>query len=113
MKPNLRADLTERLVGLYKLIIDFQMQSVLRFYRSRTKNFFRGTINYDSWDKKLQNITDGDAALVSKFETAISASSLQALKPRALLLGDCILDLLGARGTYKIRRQQLQSHDEE
>ena len=35
-------------MGLYKLIIDFQGQSVLRFYRSRTKNFFRGTINYDN-----------------------------------------------------------------
>ena len=84
IKPNLKADLTERLVGLYKLIIDFQVQSVLRFYRSRTKNFFRGTINYDSWDKKLQNIMDGDAALVSKFETAISGSSLQALKKLTL-----------------------------
>jgi hypothetical protein len=47
MKSNLRADLTDRLVDLYKLIIDFQVQTVLRFYRSRTKNFFRGTINYD------------------------------------------------------------------
>jgi hypothetical protein len=80
MKPDLKADFTERLVGLYKLIIDFEVQSVLRFYRSRTKNFFRGTINYDGWDKKLQDIKDDNAALVSKFETAISGSSLQELK---------------------------------
>src|ERR1700733_2056668 len=84
MTPNLKVDLPERLVCLYKLIIDFQVQSVLRFYRSRTKNFFRGTINYDNWDKKLQDIMDGDAALISKFEMAISASSLQALKELAL-----------------------------
>jgi hypothetical protein len=84
MKPDLKTDLAERLMGLYKLIIDFQVQSVIRFYRSGTKNFFRGTINYDSWDEKLQDIMDGDAALVSKVGTAISGSSLQALKKLAL-----------------------------
>jgi DNA replication protein DnaC len=80
MKSDLRADLTERLMDLYKLIIDFQVQTVLRFYRSRTKNFFIGTINYDSWDKKLQDIKDGDKELVLKFEIAMSATSLDVLK---------------------------------
>lgn len=80
MKSDLKADLTERLVDLYKLIIDFQVQTVLRFYRSRTKNFFRGTINYDSWEEKLQHIKDSDKELVQKFETAISATSLGHLK---------------------------------
>jgi hypothetical protein len=80
MKSDLRADLTDRLVDLYKLIIDFQVQTVLRFYRSRTKNFFRGTINYDGWDKKLQDIKNGDKELVLKFETAMSATSLDVLK---------------------------------
>jgi hypothetical protein len=49
-KPDLKDDLTQRLADLYKLIIDFQVQSVIRFYRTRTKNFFRGAVNYDSWD---------------------------------------------------------------
>ena len=47
IEPDLKADLTERLVDLCKLIIDFQVRSVIRFYRSRTKNFFRGATNYD------------------------------------------------------------------
>jgi hypothetical protein len=34
IEPDLKADLTECLVDLYKLIIDFQVQSVIRFYRS-------------------------------------------------------------------------------
>ncbi|KAK4234131.1 WD40-repeat-containing domain protein [Achaetomium macrosporum] len=80
MKADLKADLSDRLVGLYKLIIDFQVQSVIRFYRSRTKNFFRGIIAYDGWEKKLQDIKDGDKELVSKLETAMSRTSLQALK---------------------------------
>ena len=83
MKADLKTDLTDRLVGLYKLIIDFQVQSVIRFYRSRTKNFFRGTINYDSWEKKLQDIKDGDKEFVSKLETAMSGTSLQELKKLA------------------------------
>jgi hypothetical protein len=83
MKADLKTDLTDRLVGLYKLIIDFQVQSVIRFYRSRTKNFLRGTINYDGWEKKLQDIKDGDKELVSKLETAMSGASLQELKKLA------------------------------
>jgi hypothetical protein len=83
LQPDLKADLTERLVGFYKLIIDFQLQTVLRFFRSRTKNFFRETINYDDWDKKIQNIKDIDKELVLKFEMAISATSLDALKDLA------------------------------
>jgi hypothetical protein len=34
IEPNLKADLTERLVDLYKLIIDFQVQSIIQFYHS-------------------------------------------------------------------------------
>lgn len=82
-KPDLKDDLTERLVDLYKLIIDFQVQSVIRFYRTQTKNIFRGAINYDGWDQKLQYIKDTDVALVSRFETTMSASRLQVLRDLA------------------------------
>ena len=83
MKAELKADLTERLVEFYKLIINFQVKSVIRFYQTRTKNFFRGTINYDGWDKKLQDIKECDAALFSKFGTAISGNNLQVLRELA------------------------------
>ena len=83
MKADLKADLTERLVALYKIVVDFQVRSVIRFYRSRTKNFFRGAINYDGWDKKLQEIKKLEAALSLKFETAISTNNLQALRELA------------------------------
>jgi hypothetical protein len=48
IKSDLRADLIDRLMDLYKLIIDFQIQTMLWFYHNRTTNFFKGTINYDS-----------------------------------------------------------------
>lgn len=41
MRPDLKVDLEERLVDLYKLIIDFQVQNILRFYRSRTKKLLQ------------------------------------------------------------------------
>jgi hypothetical protein len=80
MKSDLRNDLTTRLVDLYKLIIDFQLRSIIRFYRSRTKNFFRGAINYDGWEKRLVDIKKADAELNAKFETAMSGSSLEELR---------------------------------
>jgi hypothetical protein len=83
MKADLKADLTDRLMGLYKLIIDFQVQSVIRFYRSRTKNFVRGTINYDGWEEQLRGIKDSDNEFVSKVETAMSGTSLQEMKKLA------------------------------
>ncbi|KAK3934300.1 putative vegetative incompatibility protein [Diplogelasinospora grovesii] len=83
MELDLKADITERLMDLYELIIDFQIRSVIRFYRSRTKNFLRGTIDYDGWEKKLADIKRGDADLFSKFKVAMSGSSLQKLKELA------------------------------
>jgi hypothetical protein len=80
MTSELKADFTDRLIDLYKLIIDFQVQTVLRFYRSWTKDFFRGTVNYDGWNNKLRDIKESEKELVLKFETTISATSLDALK---------------------------------
>lgn len=42
------SSLTDGVTDLYKLIIEFQVESVIRFYRSRTKNYFRDTVNYDN-----------------------------------------------------------------
>lgn len=80
MKSDLRANLIECLVDLYKLIINFQVQTILQFYYSRTKNFFRGTINYNYQDKKLQDIKDNDKELILKVEIVISTTSLNKLK---------------------------------
>jgi hypothetical protein len=52
------------------------VQSVSQFYRSRTKNLFRGTINYDNWEKKLGEMRDNEAALISKFNVATSITHL-------------------------------------
>ena len=76
IEPDLKDSLESDLVDLYKLIIDFQVQSILRFYRSRIKNFFRGAINFDGWDKMLRDIKDSEAVLLRMLETAMSGTSL-------------------------------------
>lgn len=79
-KPDLGAELTSRLSQLYESIIKFQAQSVIHLYRSRTKNFFRGTINYDDWKGQLKSIKEDEKALEAKFAAAQSAQSLDTLK---------------------------------
>lgn len=74
-----KSELVDRLVDLYKFIIDFQVRSILRFYRSRTKNALRGSIKYDAWGRKLEDIQKADKDFIQKLNTAISGSSLQKL----------------------------------
>ncbi|KAL8296144.1 hypothetical protein RB600_001571 [Gaeumannomyces tritici] len=47
-----------RLVELYQAIIDFQAQSVLRFFRRRFANFLRGAVKWDSWEDMLEKIKE-------------------------------------------------------
>jgi hypothetical protein len=84
MEPCLKFDLTSRIIDLYKLIIDFQLQTVIRFYRNGTKNYFRSTINYDQWGEKLSSIKQNECELDKKFGMAISGAGLQKLKNLAL-----------------------------
>ncbi|KAF7172661.1 hypothetical protein CNMCM5623_004803 [Aspergillus felis] len=83
LEPDLKADLKKRVVHLYKLIIDFQVQSVIRFYRNRTKNYFRSVINYDNWSDQLKLLQEEETRLAEKFERALSATGVQQLKKLA------------------------------
>ncbi|KAL8382976.1 hypothetical protein RB595_006647 [Gaeumannomyces hyphopodioides] len=51
-----RDHLRSRLVELYQAIIDFQAQSVLRFFRRRFANFLRDAVKYDPWEDMLEKI---------------------------------------------------------
>ncbi|ELQ32321.1 hypothetical protein OOU_Y34scaffold01189g3 [Pyricularia oryzae Y34] len=46
--------LRELFIELYKAIIDFQAQSVLRFFRSRFSTFVRDIAKWDSWEEMIQ-----------------------------------------------------------
>ncbi|KAL8299133.1 hypothetical protein RB593_009145 [Gaeumannomyces tritici] len=51
-----RDHLRSRLLELYQAIIDFQAQSVLRFFRRRFANFLRDVVKYDPWEDMLEKI---------------------------------------------------------
>lgn len=83
IKPGLKANLTESVVDLYRLIIDFQVQSVIRFYRRGTKNYLRSVVNFDKWNDQLDHLTNEENKLKEKFDCALSGTSVQQLKKLA------------------------------
>ncbi|RWA10551.1 hypothetical protein EKO27_g4558 [Xylaria grammica] len=48
----------ERLVELYQAIIDFQAQSVMRFFRRRFSNLLRETVKWDPWEEMLKKVKE-------------------------------------------------------
>ncbi|KAL5090449.1 hypothetical protein Trisim1_004349 [Trichoderma cf. simile WF8] len=70
LKPDSKKDLSDRVVKLYKLIISFQARNILRFYGSRTNSFFLKDISYDDWDRRLQDIKDNSATIISNFSVS-------------------------------------------
>lgn len=57
-----------RIVDLYQHIIEFQLQSVLHFYRHRAKNVGRAIIGKDDWKEMLDQIKDLEASIHCDFE---------------------------------------------
>ncbi|KAJ5777332.1 NACHT-domain-containing protein [Penicillium odoratum] len=82
--PGLNGDmkdvLTTRIEHLYQLVIEFQLESVLRFYRTRTKNYLTAIVDYDQWDAKRSRIQKEESDLQLKLSNALSAESSGHLK---------------------------------
>ncbi|KAB8271069.1 WD40-repeat-containing domain protein [Aspergillus minisclerotigenes] len=69
----------EQVKGLYKLVIDYQVQSVMRFDRNPVKNYFRSVTDYDVWSDQLNTIKEEEKTLKMRFQVALSALSVQKL----------------------------------
>ncbi|KAB8210315.1 hypothetical protein BDV34DRAFT_209706 [Aspergillus parasiticus] len=69
----------EQVKGLYKLVIDYQVQSVMRFDRNPVKNYFRSVTDYDAWSDQLNTIKEEEKTLKMRFQVALSALSVQKL----------------------------------
>ncbi|KAI3335237.1 hypothetical protein F4824DRAFT_465195 [Ustulina deusta] len=55
---TVKREYEDRLVELYQAIIDFQAQSVMRFFRRRFSNWVRDTVKWDSWEEMLKKIKE-------------------------------------------------------
>ena len=79
MTPGLKNELANDMRDLYKLVIDFQVQSVLRFYRGSTENYLKDFSSYDDWSGKLQTLKEKETTVGKNMEKSLSAGSLQKL----------------------------------
>ncbi|KAJ5976249.1 NACHT-domain-containing protein [Penicillium waksmanii] len=79
-RTALDEDLFRRVAGFYKMVTEFQIQSILWFYRHGVKNYFRAVINYDEWDRKLRFVKNEQQELGSKLEKVLFLSSSNHLR---------------------------------
>ncbi|GAB1194356.1 hypothetical protein APSETT444_003601 [Aspergillus pseudonomiae] len=77
--PGVKAQLKEQVKGLYKLVIDYQVQSVMRFHRNPTKDYFRSVTDWDGWSEQLTTIKEEEKTLTMRFQGALSGLNVQKL----------------------------------
>ncbi|KAB8248654.1 hypothetical protein BDV35DRAFT_403213 [Aspergillus flavus] len=77
----------EQVKGLYKLVIDYQVQSVMRFDRNPAKNYFRSVTDYDAWSDQLNTIKEEEKTIKMRFQVALSGLGVQKLNDLELEAG--------------------------
>ncbi|KAJ5939665.1 hypothetical protein N7466_002799 [Penicillium verhagenii] len=80
LHPALRFDLAKRVEHLYQLVTEFELESVLRFYRTRTRNYFTAVVDYYQWETKRIRIEKYETDLHLELSDALSAESAGYLK---------------------------------
>jgi len=69
----------ESFVKLYEAIIEFQAQTVLRFFRRRFKNLLRDTVKWDPWEEMLRKVKDLSELVEKQCLGSNAAASRRAL----------------------------------
>ncbi|KAL2821274.1 WD40 repeat-like protein [Aspergillus cavernicola] len=69
---RVKAQLKEQVKSLYKLVIDYQVQSVMKVNRNSGKNYFRSVTDYDGWSDQLNTIKEEEKTLGIRFQGAAS-----------------------------------------
>jgi hypothetical protein len=77
---KLKKEFEDHIVDLYQHILDFQLKSVLRFYRSRLGNLGRDWIQPEDWKGMLSTINDKEAIVRNDSEQINTVSSRQQLE---------------------------------
>lgn len=83
---SLAQHLRQRIIALYKAILDYQIQCVLRFSSPGFKGYMNDLLHYDDWGSMIETINKLDAevkALCKTNDSAESAKALDALKDHA------------------------------
>ncbi|KAG7107224.1 hypothetical protein HYQ44_013103 [Verticillium longisporum] len=81
------AELRKRIIELYKAILDFQIQSVLRFYRNRLKLFAADALCLTDWEALTQAVESREVDVKELNQYILSAKtnhSLELLREEAI-----------------------------
>ena len=79
VSKDLRKEFESHVVDLYQHILNFQIRSVLRFYRSGLPNFGRDLIQSDDWKQMLKDIQDLEMIVHNESQQITTLSSREML----------------------------------
>lgn len=70
LEPGLRKELESSVAELYKKLMEFQIKSVLHFYRKSVLNLARDMVRFDDWEALLTAIKTAETALNNDLKQA-------------------------------------------
>ncbi|KAK3371786.1 hypothetical protein B0T24DRAFT_531539, partial [Lasiosphaeria ovina] len=79
-KDGLQKEFEDHIVDLYQHILDFQLKSVLRFYRSWSGKLLRDVSKSDDWKEKLSHIKNLETIVNKESKVINTLASRQALE---------------------------------
>lgn len=88
-----RSEFEERIVDLYRHILDFQIKSVLRFYRNAFGNYGRDLLQREDWKVMLADIEEIEKTLKEDSDMMNTAASKQELEQMADIAGQSLTSL--------------------
>ncbi|KAI8169944.1 putative WD repeat-containing protein [Colletotrichum sp. SAR 10_70] len=75
-----KAEFHGHIVDLYRHILEFQIKTVLRFYRKWLANMTRDVIQYDDWKRMMSNIQEREQIIREESNTLNSIASRNTLE---------------------------------
>ncbi|KAM3513135.1 hypothetical protein MY11210_003247 [Beauveria gryllotalpidicola] len=79
LQASLRDELKRQIRALYEKIIEYEIRSVLHFFSSRVTRFFKGSILFDDWKGKLDEIQELEKMVQQRLSSAVSGESMKHL----------------------------------
>ncbi|KAK4912906.1 hypothetical protein LTR66_017246, partial [Elasticomyces elasticus] len=79
LDAGIKTELKERVKCFYKLVIGFQVQSVMRWDRSPLQDYLKSVVDSDGWGTQLSMIKEAEQTLRDSFQDAASWTSVQRL----------------------------------
>ncbi|KAK1624188.1 hypothetical protein BDP81DRAFT_383228 [Colletotrichum phormii] len=86
VKPKLKAEFDGHIVELYRFVLEFQIKTVLRFYREWIKSLVRDVIQHDEWEGMLCKIEQQEHAVgeeSNRLHLIASGKTLKAISEAA------------------------------